>query len=105
MNQERLMRVIVAPVVSEKTNNLAEKEEQIVLRVLRDASKQEIKAAVELLFQAQVRVVNTLRQKGKKKRFGRHMGKRQEIKKAYITLVPGQHLDVGAGATTKAVLD
>ena len=71
MNQQRLMNVILAPVVSEKSNLLAEKRNQMTFRVLRDATKPEIKAAVELLFGVEVASVTTVTTKGKVKRFGR----------------------------------
>lgn len=94
MNMERLMRVILAPVVSEKSNGLAERGNRITLWVLKNATKKEIKAAVETLFETEVIAVNTVRQMGKTKRFGRYIGKRQDSKKAYITLAPGQNLNV-----------
>lgn len=94
MNMERLMRVILAPVVSEKSNGLAEQGNRITLWVLKNATKKEIKAAVETLFETEVIAVNTVRQMGKTKRFGRYIGKRQDSKKAYITLAPGQNLNV-----------
>ena len=100
MNQERLLKIIQGPVVSEKSNNLSEKQEQIALKVLPDANKKEIKAAVELLFGVQVESVTTILQKGKTKRFGRYVGKRSNVKKAYISLVPGQNLDLEAAAKT-----
>ena len=94
MNIERLMRVILAPVVSEKSNGLTEQGNRITLWVLKNATKKEIKAAVETLFETEVIAVNTVRQMGKTKRFGRYIGKRQDSKKAYITLAPGQNLNV-----------
>lgn len=90
MNQERLMRIIVAPVISEKATLVGETRKQVVFEVLPDATKAEIKAAVELLFKEQkVRVgaVNVVNVKGKEKRHGRFMGKRKSIKKAYVSLV------------------
>ena len=71
MNQERLMTVLVAPIVSEKATMVAEKNGQVAFRVLQDASKDEIKAAVELLFKVEVESVQVLNQAGKQKRFGR----------------------------------
>ncbi len=103
MREERLMSVIVAPIVSEKSTRLAEGSEQFVLQVLKNATKKEIKAAVELLFDVKVQAVNTIQRAGKSKRFGRHIGHRQDTKKAYITLVPGQNLDMEA-ATASAAL-
>lgn len=98
MNQERLMKVILAPVVSEKSNILAEKRNQMVFKVLKDATKTEIKAAVELLFNVQVASVTTTTTKGKTKRFGRTLGRRSDVKKAYVSLVAGQELDLEAAA-------
>lgn len=98
MNQERLMKVILAPVVSEKSNLLAEKRNQMVFKVVADATKTEIKAAVELLFGVQVSGVSTVTVKGKVKRFGRTVGRRSDVKKAYVSLVAGQELDLEAAA-------
>lgn len=100
MNQQRLMKVILAPIVSEKSNLLAEKHNQMSFKVLPDATKQEIKAAVELLFGVQVASVTTVNIKGKTKRFGRLVGKRSDTRKAYVSLVPGQELDVEAAAAS-----
>ena len=93
MNQERLMKVLVAPIVSEKSTMMAEKNEQVAFRVLQDATKPEIKAAVELLFKVQVESVQVLNQAGKSKRFGRHMGRRRNTRKAYVSLAPGQEIN------------
>jgi large subunit ribosomal protein L23 len=93
MNQERLMTVLVAPIVSEKATMIAEKREQVAFRVLQDASKPEIKAAVELLFKVQVESVQVLNQKGKQKRFGRFNGRRRNVRKAYVSLMPGQEIN------------
>lgn len=100
MNQERLMKVILAPVVSEKSNMLAEKRNQITLKVLPNATKPEIKAAVELLFNVQVASVTTTLAKGKSKRFGKVTGKRSDVKKAYVSLAEGQELDLESAAMT-----
>lgn len=98
MNQERLMKVILAPIVSEKSNMLAEKRNQMVFKVLKDATKTEIKVAVELLFNVQVATVTTTTTKGKTKRFGRTIGRRSDVKKAYVSLAAGQELDLEAAA-------
>lgn len=98
MNQERLMKVILAPVVSEKSNLLAEKRNQMTFKVLPDATKTEVKAAVELLFGVKVASVTTATTKGKVKRFGRTFGRRSDVKKAYVSLVEGQELDLEAAA-------
>lgn len=94
MNQQRLMQIILAPIVSEKSTRLAEKHHQCVFRVLRDATKLEIKAAVELLFNVKVCDVSTVNVSGKVKRFGRTLGRRKDWKKAYIHLAKGQDLDL-----------
>jgi large subunit ribosomal protein L23 len=96
MNQERLMKVIVAPVISEKATMVGEKRNQVVFEVLPDATKAEIKAAVELLFKDQVKgqellvgAVNIVNVKGKEKRHGRFVGRRKNVKKAYVSLLKG----------------
>ena len=89
MNQERLMQVIVAPVISEKATLVGETRRQVVFEVLPDATKAEIKAAVELLFKEQkveVGAVNVVNVKGKEKRHGRFIGRRKNVKKAYVSL-------------------
>jgi len=93
MNQERLMQVLLAPQVSEKATFAAEKNEQVIFRVVRDATKPEIKAAVELLFKVSVESVQVLNVKGKKKRMGRHAGQRKGWKKAFVSLKPGQEIN------------
>jgi len=90
MNQERLLKVISAPVISEKATLVGETRKQIVFEVLPDATKAEIKAAVELLFKeqkVQVGAVNVVNVKGKEKRHGRFIGRRKSIKKAYVSLL------------------
>ncbi len=93
MNQERLMQVLLAPIVSEKSTMLAEKANQVGFRVIQDATKPEIKAAVELLFKVEVESVQVLNQKGKAKRHGRFMGRRSNVRKAYVSLKPGQEIN------------
>lgn len=95
-NQDRLLQIILAPVVSEKSTFVADKHQQIVFRVNKDACKDEIKAAVELLFKVKVEAVNIANVKGKEKRFGRHMGRRKDWKKAYVCLAAGQEIDFAA---------
>ncbi len=97
MREERLLQVILAPVISEKATMLADKNEQVVFRVATTATKPEIKAAVELLFKVQVKAVNVLNVKGKNKRFGRFNGTRSSWKKAFVCLQPGQQLNFAAG--------
>jgi large subunit ribosomal protein L23 len=93
MNAERLMQVLLAPIVTEKATFVAEKNNQIAFRVVADATKPEIKAAVELLFKVQVESVQVLNRKGKEKRFGRFIGRRRNERKAYVSLVQGQEID------------
>ncbi len=91
--QDRLYQVIMAPIVSEKSTMIADRANQIAFRVLQDATKQEVKAAVELLFKVQVDKVSILNQKGKQKRFGRFEGRRDNVRKAYVSLKPGQEIN------------
>ena len=97
-DEGRLMQVLVAPIVSEKATNVAEKHNQVLFKVLRDATKPEIKAAVELMFKVEVDSVRTVNQKGKVKRFGRTMGRRDHVKKAYVALKEGQELNFSGEA-------
>jgi large subunit ribosomal protein L23 len=95
----RLAQVLVAPIVSEKATHVAEKHNQVLFKVLRDASKPEIKAAVESMFKVEVDSVRTVMQKGKTKRFGRSIGRRDHVKKAYVALKEGQEINfAGEGA-------
>jgi len=93
MNVERLMQIVLAPIVTEKATYVAEKNQQIAFRVAPSATKPEIKAAVELLFKVEVESVQVLNQQGKAKRFGRFMGRRRHERKAYVSLKDGQELD------------
>lgn len=97
-NQERLMQVLLAPQISEKATMLAEKANQVVFVVDQNATKPEIKAAVELLFKVQVSSVQVANAKGKAKRFGRTMGRRSDVRKAYVSLMPGQEINFAEGA-------
>jgi large subunit ribosomal protein L23 len=97
-NSERLMTVLLAPVVSEKGTFIADKYEQVVFRVMQNATKPEVKAAVEMMFKVQVESVQIANVKGKKKRFGTHMGRRRNWKKAYVSLKPGQEINFAAEA-------
>ena len=95
----RLARVLVAPIVSEKGTMVAEKHNQVLFKVLRDATKPEIKAAVELMFKVEVDSVQTVQGKGKVKRTGKSIGRRDHVKKAYVSLKAGQELNfAGEGA-------
>ncbi|MGC2457907.1 MAG: 50S ribosomal protein L23 [Gallionellaceae bacterium] len=95
--QERLMNVLLAPQISEKATFVAEKNEQVIFRVAPDASKPEIKAAVELLFKVNVEGVQVSNVKGKQKRFGKTIGRRKDWKKAYVSLAPGQEINFATG--------
>jgi large subunit ribosomal protein L23 len=98
MSQERLMKVLLGPVISEKSTLAADNDGQYVFRVATDATKQEIGRAVELLFEVQVENVRVLNVKGKRKRFGNRSGHRSDWRKAYVRLKPGQDIDFGGGA-------
>jgi len=97
-NQERLMTLILAPVISEKGTHIADKHEQVIFRVAQDATKPEVRAAVELMFKVQVESVQISNVHGKQKRFGRFMGRRRNWKKAYVCLKPGQEINFAAEA-------
>lgn len=88
--------VIVAPVVTEKST-MASESDQVVFDVAIDATKTEIKTAVETLFSVKVKAVNTLVRKGKTKRFRGFAGKRKDVKKAVVTLQEGQTIDIASG--------
>ena len=101
-NTERLMKVLLAPVVSEKSTFIGEKNNQYAFRVASNATKPEIKAAVELMFSTKDKKIEVLRVqvanvKGKEKRFGRFIGRRRHWKKAYVCLKPGQEINFAAG--------
>lgn len=93
MNQERLYKVLLGPVISEKAAMVGDASNQVVLKVTTDAAKKEIKAAVEKLFDVKVEDVRTLLVKGKTKRAKHGMGKRSDWKKAYVRLAEGQEID------------
>ena len=95
-NPEQLMNVVLAPVVSEKSTRVADKNRQYVFRVADAATKPEIRAAVEMLFKTKVDSVTVSRVKGKSKRFGRFMGRRRNWKKAYVRLAAGQEINFAA---------
>jgi large subunit ribosomal protein L23 len=95
-NSERLATVLLAPVVSEKGTYIADKHEQVVFRVVQDATKPEIKAAVEAMFKVQVESVQVVNVGGKQKRFGKFTGRRRNWKKAYVCLKPGQEINFAA---------
>ena len=95
--QQRLMQVLLAPIVSEKSTFVGEKANQYVFRVASDATKPEIKAAVELMFSTQVKSVSVVNVRGKDKRFGKFMGRRNNWKKAYVALQAGQEINFAEG--------
>ncbi len=97
-DEGRLAQVLIAPIISEKATRIGEKHNQVLFKVLRDATKPEIKAAVELMLKVQVDSVRTVSQKGKTKRFGKSIGRRDHIKKAYVSLKPGQELNFSGEA-------
>jgi large subunit ribosomal protein L23 len=93
MNQERLFKVLIAPLNTEKANNIIEKNNQFTFKVAPDATKAEVKQAVETLFSVKVRGVQMVNVKGKTKRFGRTEGKRPDWKKAYVGLEAGHDIN------------
>jgi large subunit ribosomal protein L23 len=97
--ESRLAQILIAPIVSEKATMAAEKHNQVLFKVMRDATKPEIKAAVELMFKVTVDSVQTVQHKGKTKRFAKGVGRRDHVKKAYVCLAAGQELNFsGEGA-------
>ena len=93
MNQERMYQVLLLPHVSEKSTLLADQQNQHVFRVAPDATRGEVKQAVEALFKVKVEKVRILNVKGKNKRFGGRPGKRSDLRKAYVTLGAGSDID------------
>jgi large subunit ribosomal protein L23 len=98
MSKERLLKILLAPLISEKSVNAADTGNQFAFKVAKDATKPEIKAAVEMLFEVNVEKVQVLNVKGKTKRFGQRMGKRSDWKKAYVRLAEGQDINFAEGA-------
>jgi large subunit ribosomal protein L23 len=90
----RLAQVLVEPIVSEKATRVGEKHNQVLFKVLRNATKPEIKAAVELMFEVKVDGVQVVNAEGKAKRFGQRFGRRQDFKKAYVRLAAGQTIEL-----------
>ncbi len=97
-NQERLMEVLLGPVISEKGAKLADANRQFTFRVTSDACKREIGQAVEKLFDVEVDSVRVVNIKGKRKRIGAKQGKRKDIRKAYVRLKKGHDIDFAGGA-------
>ncbi len=92
-SEERLLKVLLAPVISEKATFIAEKNEQVIFLVMPDATKPEIRAAVELLFKVQVESVQVANRIGKQKRSGKFNGRRNHTKRAFVCLKPGQEIN------------
>ena len=97
-DEGRLMNVLIAPIVSEKATMVAEKSNVVTFKVLQDATKHEIMAAVQLMFNVEVKGVSVLNTKGKAKRFGKSMGRRDNVRKAYVMLKPGQESNLAGEA-------
>ena len=95
-NPEQLMNVVLAPVVSEKSTFVADKNRQYVFRVADRATKPQIKAAIELMFKTKVDDVTVLNVRGKERRFGRWVGRRRNWRKAYARLAAGQEINFAA---------
>ena len=99
--QQRLSKVILAPVISEKSTYVADKMNQVIFRVESGATKPDIKAAVEFMFKVQVESVTVANVRGKSKRFGQYTGRRNHWKKAYVSLKPGQEINFAEQAEAK----
>ena len=95
-NIDQLMNVVLAPVVSEKSTLVADKNRQYVFRVADNATKPQVKAAIELLFKTKVDSVTVANVKGKERRFGRTIGRKRSWKKAYVRLAAGQEINFAA---------
>jgi large subunit ribosomal protein L23 len=100
MNREQLMSVLIAPHVTEKTSLAMQNHNQYTFRVRRDASKTDIRKAIELMFDVKVAGVQVVNEPGKMRRFGRTSGRTQDWKKAYVSLAAGQTIDYEARAKT-----
>jgi large subunit ribosomal protein L23 len=98
VNREQLMNVLIAPHVTEKTSFVMQSHNQYTFRVKRNATKTDIKAAVELMFEVKVQGVQVVNEPGKTRRFGKLTGRTQDWKKAYVRLVAGQSIDYEARA-------
>jgi large subunit ribosomal protein L23 len=98
VNREQLMTVLLAPHVTEKTSLAMQNSNQYAFRVRREATKTDIRKAVELMFEVKVRGVQVVNEPGKKRRFGRTLGRTQDWKKAYVRLAEGQTIDYEARA-------
>jgi large subunit ribosomal protein L23 len=96
VNSYQLASVLEAPIVSEKSTLAAEKNKQFVFKVQKQATKKQVKSAVELMFKVEVDSVRVLNVKGKQKRFGKTLGQRSDWKKAYVKLKPGHDIEFSA---------
>lgn len=93
LSSDELYRVLIAPVVTEKSTRFSEKGDQVVFQVVNSATRNDVKAAIEQAFEVEVKSVKILNVKGKSKRFGRTVGKRNDRKKAYVRLKEGNEID------------
>jgi large subunit ribosomal protein L23 len=100
VNREQLMSVLIAPHVTEKTSLAMQNHNQYTFRVRREASKTDVRKAIELMFGVKVTGVQVVNEPGKVRRFGRTVGRTQDWKKAYVSLSPGQTIDYEARAKT-----
>ena len=98
MNREQLMSVLIAPHVTEKTSLAMQNHNQYTFRVRRDATKTDVRKAVELMFDVKVTGVQVVNEAGKRRRFGKTVGRTQDWKKAYVSLASGQTIDYEARA-------
>ena len=98
MKKEQLMNVLIAPHVTEKTATAMQNNNQYTFRVMKSATKTDIKAAVELMFEVKVKGVQVVNEPGKSRRFGKVTGRTQDWKKAYVSLAQGQSIDYEARA-------
>lgn len=96
LNNYQLANVLQAPIISEKSTNAAEQNKRFAFKVIKQATKKQVKDAVEIMFSVEVDTVNILNVKGKQKRFGRTLGQRSDWKKAYVKLKPGHDIDFSA---------
>ena len=98
MNREQLMSVLIAPHVTEKSSLAMQNHNQYTFRVRRDATKRDIRRAIELMFDVKVTGVQVVNEAGKRRRFGKTLGRTQDWKKAYVSLASGQTIDYEARA-------
>ena len=99
MKSTKLYDILLSPIISEKSTLVGESSNQAIFRVRKDATKFEVKSAVELLFKVKVDSVQILNLKGKAKKYGRISGRRDHTKKAYVCLSQGEEIDFGGGSS------